>query len=78
MAVCVHCERRKAGEGGLCRACSRVEGIRVLYTRRRGWTPEWELHLRRLTARACARLPLFDRNDDRNGRASNAIGANVG
>ena len=26
----------------------------------RGWTPQWELHLRRLTERAKQRLPLFD------------------
>jgi hypothetical protein len=39
--------------------CYAVKGIRVLYLRRRGWTPEWEAHLRRLTERARNRLPLF-------------------
>jgi hypothetical protein len=59
--VCPHCERRKAVSAvGLCRICHRLRGIRALYVRRRGWTPEWEEHLRRLTARARARLPLFD------------------
>jgi hypothetical protein len=59
--VCRHCERRSAvSKAGLCRACHRVKGIRVLYIRRRGRTPEWEEHLRRLAQRARARLPLFD------------------
>ena len=59
--VCEHCEA--AGEvdrRGLCRACREVDGIRVLYVRRRGWTPAWEEHLRRLTRRAQAGQPLFD------------------
>ena len=60
--LCVHCERRRAaGALGLCRACGSASGIRVLYQRRRGWTPQWEAHLRDLTRRARARLPLFDR-----------------
>jgi hypothetical protein len=60
--VCVHCERRRgAGELGLCRRCASASGIRVLYERRRGWTPQWEAHLRDLARRARARLPLFDR-----------------
>jgi hypothetical protein len=59
--ACVHCERRPVGNGlGLCAACNAVQGVRVLYLRRRGWTPEWEEHLRQLTRRAQARLPLFD------------------
>jgi hypothetical protein len=58
---CVHCEERPAANGlGLCPACNARRGTRVLYLRRRGWTPEWEAHLRRLTRRAKLRLPLFD------------------
>ena len=58
--TCVHCERRPSTNGlGLCVACNRVVGVRTLYARRRGWTPEWESHLRRLTRRAQAHLPLF-------------------
>jgi hypothetical protein len=57
---CIHCERRPGtGALGLCAACQAVKGIRVLYLRRRGWTPEWEAHLRRLTRRAQQRRPLF-------------------
>ncbi len=57
---CLHCEQRpNATELGLCAVCDAADNIRVLYVRRRGWTPEWELHLRRLTARARQRLPLF-------------------
>ena len=58
--LCLHCERRPSATAlGLCSVCHAVKGIRVLYLRRRGWTPEWELHLRRLTERAKQRLPLF-------------------
>jgi hypothetical protein len=58
---CVHCEARPAANGlGLCADCNGHFGTRMLYLRRRGWTPEWEAHLRRLTRRAQLRLPLFD------------------
>ena len=57
---CLHCECRQATtELGLCADCKSVEGVAVLYERRRGWTPEWERHLIELTRRASARLPLF-------------------
>jgi hypothetical protein len=63
--VCLHCEQRPSVNGlGLCAVCNAVKGIRVLYLRRRGWTPEWELHLRRLTQRARLRLPLFPSDPD--------------
>jgi hypothetical protein len=39
--------------------CHAAKGIRKLYVRRKGWTPQWEAHLRRLARRAQARLPLF-------------------
>jgi hypothetical protein len=57
---CLHCEQRPGRGGlGLCAACARRRHIRSLYLHRRGWTPEWEAHLRRLTRRAQAQLPLF-------------------
>ncbi len=59
--LCLHCEKAAAVDGlGLCPACRAVPGIRVLYVRRRGWTPQWEMHLRRLADRARRRLPLFE------------------
>jgi hypothetical protein len=59
--VCLHCERRSPTAGlGLCSRCHARKTTRILYLRRRGWTPQWELHLRRLTERAKLRLPLFD------------------
>jgi hypothetical protein len=59
--TCLHCERAAAANGlGLCPACNEVPGIRSLYFKRRGWTPQWEAHLRRLTRRARLGLPLFD------------------
>ena len=60
--LCLHCERRPAaGRLGLCAACEARCCVRVLYAvRRRGWTPEWETHLRRLTERAKKKLPLFE------------------
>jgi hypothetical protein len=61
VALCLHCEKAAAASGlGLCPACHAVRGIRKLYVRRRGWTPQWERHLRRLTDRARRRLPLFE------------------
>jgi hypothetical protein len=63
--LCLHCEKAEAAGGlGLCPACHAVPGIRVLYVRRRGWTPQWELHLRRLADRARRRLPLFEDNPE--------------
>jgi hypothetical protein len=60
--ICLHCERAPAGNRlGLCRSCNAVHSIRVLYLRRRrDWTPQWEVHLRRLTRRAQLGLPLFE------------------
>jgi hypothetical protein len=59
--LCLHCERRRRSQGlVLCSRCNARKLIRQLYVRRRGWTPQWEAHLRRLTARARSRLPLFD------------------
>lgn len=59
--LCEHCEQPdKRDQLGLCPRCAAVEGIRVLYIRRRGWTPELEARIRKLTRRAQLRLPLFD------------------
>ncbi len=59
-SVCLHCELRPAASRlGLCSGCHAIKGIRVLYLRRRGWTPAWEAHLRCLAERARLRLPLF-------------------
>ena len=65
--VCLHCERRPAAAPlGLCAACRARGCTRMLYeVRRRGWTPEWEAHLRRLTERAKKKLPLFGDDADR-------------
>ncbi len=50
-AVCLHCEKRPSVHAlGLCEHCHDTPGVQVLYLRRRGWTPEWELHLRAKTA----------------------------
>jgi hypothetical protein len=58
---CEHCEEiALVDEIGLCATCRATEGIRVLYERGRGWTPEWDEHLRRLARRAKAGLPLFE------------------
>jgi hypothetical protein len=60
--TCLHCERAPAETPpGLCIACFVAPGVRDLYVRRRrGWTWQWEQHLRRLTGRARLGLPLFD------------------
>jgi hypothetical protein len=58
--LCIHCEQRAAETRlDLCPVCHANDQIRVLYLRRRGWTPQWEAHLRRLTERAKLCLPLF-------------------
>jgi hypothetical protein len=60
-ALCPHCERRPPAHPlGLCGRCAASPSIRLIYRRRRDWTPEWEAHLRRLAARARRKLPLFD------------------
>jgi hypothetical protein len=57
---CLHCECAPAVNAlGLCQDCNAAPRIRVLYLRRRGWTPRWEIHLRRLARRASKGLPLF-------------------
>ena len=59
--ICLHCEAAPtAGRFGLCERCGSKRGIRRLYRRRRGWTPEFEAHLMQLRRRAEQKLPLFD------------------
>jgi hypothetical protein len=59
--LCEHCERPcERDRLGLCPGCAAVEAVRILYVRRRGWTPELEARIRELTRRAKLRLPLFD------------------
>jgi hypothetical protein len=59
-ALCLHCERQpRSHRLGLCARCARVRGIRLIYLKRRHWTPEWDAHLRRLAERARRQLPLF-------------------
>jgi hypothetical protein len=48
----------------LCARCHAVKNVRLLYVRRRGWTPAWEAHLRRLAERARLHLPLFPSSED--------------
>jgi hypothetical protein len=58
---CLHCEKRpRAGGLSLCARCHARTAIRILYTRRGNWTPQWDAHLCRLAERAKRRLPLFD------------------
>jgi hypothetical protein len=61
--VCLYCERRSPVDPvGLCEVCRAKPCVLVLYTtRRHGWTPEWESHLRRLAERAKKKLPLFQK-----------------
>jgi hypothetical protein len=59
--TCRHCEAAPAvSRFGLCEHCRSRRGIRQLYLRRRGWTPEFEAHLMRLRRHAEQKLPLFD------------------
>jgi hypothetical protein len=60
--ICLHCERRPPVDLlGLCADCCAKPCVLALYAvRRRGWTPEWEAHLLRLTERAKEKLPLFE------------------
>jgi hypothetical protein len=61
---CLHCERVVAVNAlGLCAGCNGVSGVRRLYQRRRGWTPAWEEHLRKLARRARQQLPLFEEKE---------------
>jgi hypothetical protein len=59
--LCKHCEiRPRETELGLCRRCDGLGGIRLLYEKTRGLTPEREDRLRILAERARRRLPLFE------------------
>jgi hypothetical protein len=60
---CLYCERLPAVDlVGLCEVCRAKPCVLVLYTTRRvGWTPEWEEHLRRLAERAKRKQPLFQK-----------------
>ena len=61
MSVCLHCEQPgEVDHLELCATCAAERVVRVLYLRRRGWTPAWEEHLRRLTRRAKEKQPLFE------------------
>ena len=79
MSVCLHCEQPGlVDELELCAVCGSENVVRVLYLRRRGWTPSGEEHLRRLTRRAKEQRPLFEVEEVRsneevcNGRNSDA------
>ena len=51
-SVCLHCEKAPAVcKLGLCERCGSRENIRELYRRSSHWSPEWEMHLRRKTAK---------------------------
>ncbi|MFQ3650440.1 MAG: hypothetical protein SNJ75_08915 [Gemmataceae bacterium] len=62
---CEHCESplTSSHHPNLCPACSAVEGIVLLYLRRRGWSPQREARIREYTRRARLLLPLFDTED---------------
>lgn len=56
-ATCLHCEQRPAvTELGLCACCDAEACVKDLYRRGHHWTPAWELHLRRVTARVQRQL----------------------
>ena len=62
--ACEHCESPLTPDSphplGLCPVCAAVDGIVLLYVRRRGWTPQREARIRLYTRRARLQLPLFD------------------
>ena len=59
---CEHCDTPLSSPQplGLCPACAAVEGIVLLYVRRRGWSPQREARIREYARRARLQLPLFD------------------
>ena len=62
--LCLHCERAERSQRPgvrhlrLCEACAAGRGLRRVYKRRPGWTPEWDAHLQRLVERARQGLPV--------------------
>jgi len=60
--LCEHCDTPLSSPQalGLCPACAAVEGIVLLYVRRRGWSPQREARIREYARRARLQLPLFD------------------
>ncbi len=63
--LCLHCEQRPRTADPrhrhlrLCDRCAAVPGLRIIYRRRKGWTPEHDRRIQALVERAKARLPLF-------------------
>jgi hypothetical protein len=66
--LCEHCESPLSPASphplGLCPTCTAVEGIVLLYIRRRGWSPQREARIRAYARRARLQLPLFDLDPD--------------
>ena len=66
VTLCLHCEQRPRSVDPryrhlrLCDACAGVQGLRIVYRRRRGWTRERDRRIQALVERAKARLPLFE------------------
>lgn len=69
-ATCLHCEiEPTVSRLGLCEYCEAHPSFRRLYERHRGWCPEWEMHLRAMTANETARRAARKEKDhDRNER----------
>jgi hypothetical protein len=65
-SLCLHCEQRPHSTDPrykhlrLCDTCAAVNGLRIVYRRRKGWTRERDRRIQALVERAKAGLPLFE------------------
>jgi len=59
--LCLHCEQApRENYLRLCQRCAAQRGIRRLYEKTAGWTPERDARIQALVEKAKRREPLFD------------------
>ena len=58
---CLHCEQAPQETYlRLCRRCASVPGLRRLYKKTAGWSPDREARIQALVEKAKRQLPLFE------------------
>jgi len=64
--LCLHCEQApQENYLRLCQRCARQLGIRRLYRKKAGWTPERDARVQELVERAKRQIPLFGSEAER-------------
>ncbi len=59
--LCLHCERApRENYLRLCNGCAATRGLRRIYRKTAGWTPERDGRIQALVEKAKRQLPLFE------------------